>query len=174
MNTCSIPACTKQTKENRKICAMHRSRWKNHRSYDLPVRKIRPYNRRGHDILMICVNHGQLTKEQIQFSYAKEGKRQDCKQCCRNSENRRKFGITEKDYGDMVLRQKGLCAICHKPETMKRNGNTLILAIDHCHELEKLGIMKVRGLLCAKCNHGLGSFKDNIKLLESAIHYLMK
>ena len=172
MSKCSISDCTKIPKENRKICNMHRSRWKNHKSYSVPIPKIRPYNRRGHSILMVCINHGQLEREQIQFSFSKaDGARQDCKKCCRNSENRRKFGITEKDYDDMTIKQNGTCAICRKPETMKRNGKILILAIDHCHKLNEKGIMKVRGLLCAKCNHGLGNFNDDIELLKSAIKY---
>jgi len=31
---------------------------------------------------------------------------------------------------------------------------------------------KVRGLLCNKCNMGIGLFKDNIELLKEAIKYL--
>lgn len=175
MSICNISGCDKRTKDNRKICAMHKSRWTNHRSYDLPIRKIRPKNRRGHDTFMVCLKHGQLSKEQIQFSYSKmEGPIQHCKRCNRESNNRRKFGITEKDYERMILEQKGVCAICKNPEIMTRNGKVLILAIDHCHTAEKRGIMKVRGLLCAKCNHGLGSFRDSPELLTSAICYLLR
>lgn len=29
-----------------------------------------------------------------------------------------------------------------------------------------------RGILCSKCNRGLGHFKDNIELLQEAINYL--
>jgi len=32
--------------------------------------------------------------------------------------------------------------------------------------------LKARGLLCDRCNVGLGRFKDNKKLLASAILYL--
>jgi len=39
--------------------------------------------------------------------------------------------------------------------------------IDHDHETGK-----VRGILCVNCNLGLGSFKDNPKVLKNAINYL--
>lgn len=41
--------------------------------------------------------------------------------------------------------------------------------VDHCH---KTG--KVRGILCSKCNIGLGMFKDNIASLETAVQYLQQ
>jgi hypothetical protein len=31
---------------------------------------------------------------------------------------------------------------------------------------------KVRGLLCSKCNLGIGHFKDKVRYLENAIKYL--
>lgn len=39
--------------------------------------------------------------------------------------------------------------------------------IDHCHITED-----VRGILCRKCNLGLGNFNDNTSALERAIVYL--
>lgn len=81
-------------------------------------------------------------------------------------ENRIKseYGITAKQYDDILASQKGVCAICGQPEkvtSFKR------LAIDHCHESNK-----IRGLLCYRCNTALGKFEDNTSLLEKAITYL--
>jgi hypothetical protein len=41
------------------------------------------------------------------------------------------------------------------------------LVFDHCH---KTG--KVRGLICFKCNAGLGLFQDSLSLLVSAVGYM--
>jgi len=65
----------------------------------------------------------------------------------------------------MLTMQKKRCAICKK----KRPQNQRNLAVDHCH---KSG--KIRGLLCSRCNIGLGIFGDKVDLLQSAIDYLMQ
>lgn len=57
------------------------------------------------------------------------------------------------------------CAICGVPEKEL----TRKLHTDHNHETGK-----IRGLLCANCNHGIGNFKDNIRLLFLAVEYLEK
>ena len=57
----------------------------------------------------------------------------------------------------------GLCAICSKPRG-KRNH-----ALDHDHATGKL-----RGILCQRCNVGLGYFDDSVDLLRQAIDYLNK
>ncbi len=67
----------------------------------------------------------------------------------------------------MIDSQDNLCAICNKPETQVRQGLVIKLAVDHCH---KTGI--VRGLLCTKCNKGLGMFLDNSDNLIKASEYL--
>ena len=57
--------------------------------------------------------------------------------------------------------QHNKCAICGDPiDTITGN-------IDHDHTTDV-----IRGALCTCCNVGLGMFKDNVKLLEAAIHYL--
>lgn len=71
------------------------------------------------------------------------------------------FKIDAKQYSEMLEKQKGLCAICHRPETGKA------LAVDHCHHT---GI--VRGLLCQNCNTALGKFQDNADRLRKAALYL--
>jgi len=79
----------------------------------------------------------------------------------------RHYGISLKEYNAMVESQDGKCAICGVDETLEIRGKTVRLAVDHCHTTGK-----VRGLLCAKCNQGIGCLKDDVELLQSAIDYL--
>ena len=80
---------------------------------------------------------------------------------------RDKFGMTPEDYAERLEAQNGVCAICGKPETHKRDGIVKPLAVDHCHETGA-----VRGLLCHSCNLGLGHMKDNPAVLQAAARYL--
>lgn len=72
---------------------------------------------------------------------------------------KRTYGITLEEYDAMYLKQKGLCAICQKSFAK--------LFIDHCHKTEK-----IRGLLCVKCNAGIGQFEDNVEFIKRALEYL--
>ncbi len=74
------------------------------------------------------------------------------------------YGITIETYDDMYSTQEGKCAICKTP---KSDMGTQGLYVDHCHDTGK-----VRGLLCAGCNHSLGVFKDNPTILYAAAKYL--
>lgn len=73
-----------------------------------------------------------------------------------------KFDLTEQEYDRMFTEQGGHCAICPDGPLPTRR-----LAVDHCHKTNR-----VRGLLCARCNLGLGLFRDDESLLLSAIGYL--
>jgi hypothetical protein len=87
----------------------------------------------------------------------------------RRARLKRIFGITPEQYDIILNNQGGVCKICKNPETLKhhKTGTIPLLAIDHCHKTNT-----VRGILCAKCNTGIGSFRDDINLLKSAIFYL--
>ena len=72
-----------------------------------------------------------------------------------------KYGLSEQQYQDLLIKQSNVCAICNKPHT-RRNFN-----VDHCHTTGK-----IRGLLCDKCNLGIGLFNDDLKLLDKIKEYL--
>lgn len=76
-----------------------------------------------------------------------------------------RFNITNKDYEIILESQGGSCAICKSVNS--NSSRSKKLAVDHCH---KTG--RVRGILCFKCNSGLGNFNDNVNFLSTAISYL--
>lgn len=80
----------------------------------------------------------------------------------RENDLRHKYGITLAEFEALNQKQNGLCGICHK--TCSKNK---ILSVDHCH---KTG--RVRGLLCSKCNKGLGLFNDDFSLLIRAANHI--
>lgn len=77
-----------------------------------------------------------------------------------------KYGLTAKQYTEMLVVQNYVCAICKTPH-IDENGKRLV--IDHNHLLENGA---VRGLLCSPCNLGLGQFKDSPAVLRAAAKYL--
>lgn len=65
-------------------------------------------------------------------------------------ELRRRYGISVEQYRAAVEAQGGVCAVCFQPcRTQQR------LCVDHNHQTGE-----VRGLLCRRCNAGLGYLED--------------
>lgn len=91
------------------------------------------------------------------------GRRAKCKNCRKGERKKVDRAEKYKDFSTLELRKQKVkqnfsCKLCGKRE---------YLVIDHCH---KEG--DVRGLLCNKCNLGLGFFRDEIKVLLNACFYL--
>ena len=82
---------------------------------------------------------------------------------------RKDFGISQGVYDFLFKRQNGVCAICKNPETATRDGKVKWLAVDHCHTS-----MRIRGLLCAACNTGIGQMLDDAARLRAAADYVEK
>ena len=75
----------------------------------------------------------------------------------------RKYGITTEIFNQMRESQQYRCAICGTGEdSLKKK-----LVIDHCHNTGK-----VRKLLCTNCNVAIGMFKENPRIMFSAMEYL--
>jgi hypothetical protein len=73
----------------------------------------------------------------------------------------KKYGLTSVEYTAMFNSQGGKCWICQQRSFRKA------LAVDHCHQTGR-----VRGLLCSRCNYGLGVFFDAPGRLRRAAEYL--
>jgi hypothetical protein len=77
--------------------------------------------------------------------------------------NRKKIsGFTPEDFENKLKEQGYKCAICETEDPGATNWHA-----DHDHETGQK-----RGVLCHKCNTGLGLLKDDINVLCSAIEYL--
>lgn len=74
------------------------------------------------------------------------------------------YGLTPEQVDDMLAAQGHACAACRDPLAAFPRPH-----VDHDHTTGK-----VRGVLCAHCNRGLGSFKDSPERLEKAAEYLRK
>lgn len=88
---------------------------------------------------------------------------------------RHHYGISLTEYNRMLAEQNGCCAICHKPETTTRRGKLRTLGVDHDHSCcpgSRSCGKCIRGLLCSRCNGGLGCFGDDPSLLTTALEYL--
>lgn len=83
----------------------------------------------------------------------------------RNRRLRENYGITHEYYEELLRCQNGVCAICGNGHVGRNNASHF--AVDHDHSSGK-----IRGLLCSKCNMGIGYFGDDIAKLQNAIEYL--
>lgn len=84
------------------------------------------------------------------------------KQSGRGCALKTRYGITIAQYDALAEAQGGGCALCGKACTTGKR-----LAVDHDHATGR-----VRGLLCRKCNRGLGHFDDDPAALRRAADYL--
>ena len=80
-------------------------------------------------------------------------------------ESFRKYGVTAEQFHQMLANQNDSCATCKTPfNWINREKKP---HIDHCHTT-----LKVRGLLCKKCNSALGMVNDNRDILINLAEYL--
>lgn len=88
-----------------------------------------------------------------------------------NSSLKKKFGITYEQYLELVEAAGGVCEICHKPESQIHHttGEPQRLAVDH-----DATTGTIRGILCSRCNRGIGFLQHDLTLLTSAAKYLSR
>ena len=83
----------------------------------------------------------------------------------------RKYGITSVEREELLASQNRECKICFTKidfySGREVDNPTARAVVDHCHTTGK-----VRGILCNRCNLGLGHFKDSKSALIRAIAYL--
>ena len=106
--------------------------------------------------------HYQAHKEAIteRARASRQARRQNNDPSLWNADLKRLYGISAAEYDALLAKQGGVCAICRKHSKRR-------LCVDHCHLTGT-----VRGLLCASCNLGLGSLKEDQASLVAALAYL--
>ena len=90
--------------------------------------------------------------------------RKNNKDLIRAQNKKRNPGWDIDRYNQYLELQNNTCAICGTDTPGLSDWSA-----DHCHTTNQ-----PRGLLCVRCNAGLGYFKDNPEYLQSAINYLGK
>jgi len=82
----------------------------------------------------------------------------------RKNHIKKTYNLFYEDWLRIWESQDGKCAICGTLFVKPSNAY-----IDHNHKINE-----IRGLLCMKCNFGIGNFNDNPILMRKAIIYLLK
>jgi Recombination endonuclease VII len=106
--------------------------------------------------------HYQAHKEAIteRARASRQARRQNNDPLLWNANLKRLYGISAAEYDALLAKQGGVCAICRKHSKRR-------LCVDHCHLTGT-----VRGLLCDRCNVGLGYLKEDQASLVAALAYL--
>ena len=122
---------------------------------ELPRSKFHIRNSRKIGISSRCKDCASIKKKQYRL---------DNKEIIRAQNKKRNPGWDIDRYNEYLELQQGKCAICGTTEYTNKDW-----CADHDHATNQ-----PRGLLCGRCNAGLGYFKDNPEYLQSAINYLSK
>lgn len=87
--------------------------------------------------------------------------------CGTHNKRFRRFGITPEELDALVRVQNGRCAICGTPDPGAQTSGEW--CIDHDHVTGK-----IRGLLCSRCNTGIGMLRDDPDVIASAFEYVRR
>lgn len=133
--------------------------------YDKWLRSVNPdYQRRQTEITKRwCeINREYLARKSREYSARPSTKKRDLVN--ERVSSLAAFGLTLDDEVVILDSQNGGCAICGGPSGRKGRFD-----IDHDHTTGKF-----RGLLCHRCNKGLGLLGDSLENARRAVDYLSK
>lgn len=160
MKTCNIEGCNDRH-HAKGFCSIHYRRFK---TYGDPL--VTLYNKNHNGTCSVERCNGKYKANELcqeHFSQSPEGK------LSKKKARLKKYGLTPKEYDKMVETQDNRCVICGNNETIKLHGKVQELAVDHVKDSNPI---IVRGLLCIKCNSGIGLFNHDVSILQNAIKYL--
>jgi hypothetical protein len=111
-----------------------------------------------------CRNGHEFTEEN---TYVTPSGSRKCRTCEKLRIIRQEHGLSSTQYESLLAAQEGRCAICRVEFLMSHERGYGSAVVDHDHRTER-----IRGLLCHRCNIGLGQFRDSSDLLRAAVDYL--
>lgn len=170
---CSVDGCEYRAR-TRGWCTSHYERWRLTGSVegDEPMREVR--RRLKSKVCVTCKVDRSLDFYPSSPTYVGRC----CRYCVRTRTARRlqtkfdesfralnirKYGMRLPDLESLLLFQAQRCRICWTSEPAGKGS----FHVDHCHETGR-----VRGLLCGRCNVGLGMFRESPGLMAAATEYL--
>jgi len=107
-------------------------------------------------------DHPRKVKARETSKRYRDNNRQKLAGYTRKHKLKREYGLTPDAFNAMMLAQNSVCAVCLTDQWGARGP-----CVDHDHSTGK-----VRGILCNRCNIGLGQFKDDAERMRAAIAYL--
>ena len=112
---------------------------------------------------------GIVRQGEVRFGMVRQAEENHMKDHYTNLKERRtdsglrsKYGISLKERNKLLHEQDYQCPICGCQLSSQDNP-----CVDHCHTSGA-----IRGILCSRCNLGLGHFGDSVEVLKRAIIYL--
>lgn len=72
------------------------------------------------------------------------------------------YGMTVGEHKAMFDKQGGMCLICNRSHS-----DRFEMHVDHCHKT-----LRVRGLLCQRCNQAIGLFCEDPSVMMAAAEYV--
>jgi hypothetical protein len=146
-------------------CGQNKAGWKS--QYCASCKEARKLERRAENTIKAReyrLRPGVSERQRLKLAeYRKkhpERVREISRRCYSKTRTLRLYGMSRAEVEALSAKQDHRCAIC---------GWQGKLHVDHHHAKNML-----RGLLCGKCNRGIGMFGDSTELLRSAIEYLKK
>jgi hypothetical protein len=103
------------------------------------------------DETVLALPQGKIARLFPRRAASHDGLQAFCKACFKVQKWREQgINITTEQYEQFLEEQDGRCAICRKPPRDQA------LHVDHDHETSA-----IRGLLCRRCNRGIGAFETD-------------
>ena len=117
--------------------------------------------------MLVCTKCKIEKPETAEFFPLHNKKRNGLDIWCRVCRSTYRSGIRRGIYRDMID-DKTLSFLIDKTKECTICASKTNLVVDHDHKTNK-----IRGMLCNRCNQGIGQFKDDPDLLEYARIYLL-